>query len=110
MIRKIVSKYNLEDPAATKRDLAYWLSRAPAERLAAVDALRKLCCGNSARLQNATRILDALREFGFDSADLTEESFCTPHKVIQLGVLPVRVDLITSLTGVSWEESENSSH
>lgn len=59
-------------------------------------------CPNS---QNATRILDALREFGFDSADLTEEDFYTPHKVVQLGVPPVRVDLITSLTGVSWEEA-----
>lgn len=49
--------------------------------------------------------MDALREFGFDSADLNEKDFCTPHKVIQLGVPPVRVDLTTSLTGVSWEEA-----
>ena len=55
--------------------------------------------------QNAARILDALGEFGFDSVDLTEEDFCTPHRVVQLGVSPVRVDLITSLTGVSWEEA-----
>ena len=54
--------------------------------------------------QNAARILNALNEFGFGSAGLTEEDFSTPHKVVQLGAPPVRVDLITSLTGVSWEE------
>ncbi len=55
--------------------------------------------------QNAARILDALNEFGFGSAGLTEEDFSTPRKVIQLGAPPVRVDLITSLTGVTWEEA-----
>lgn len=55
--------------------------------------------------QNAARILDALNEFGFGSVGLTEEDFSTPHKVVQLGAPPIRVDLITSLTGVSWEEA-----
>ena len=55
--------------------------------------------------QNAGRILEALNEFGFGLAGLTETDFSTPHKVVQLGVPPVRVDLITSLTGVSWEEA-----
>lgn len=55
-------------------------------------------------LGNASRVLETLKEFGFGSADLTEEDFFTPDKVVQLGVPPVRVDFITSLTGVSWEE------
>ena len=57
------------------------------------------------RSQNAARILKALNEFGFGSLGLTEEDFSTPHTVVQLGSPPVRVDLITSLTGVSWEEA-----
>ncbi len=61
MIQKIVSKHDLEDPAAAKRDLAYWLSRPPAERLAAVDALRKLYRGNSARLQRVARVVEQTR-------------------------------------------------
>lgn len=55
--------------------------------------------------ENASRVLEAINEFGFGSADLTEEDFYTPNKVVQLGVPPVRVDIITSLTGVSWEEA-----
>jgi hypothetical protein len=57
MIRKIVKKYDLEDPESAKRDLAYWLSRPPAERLAAVDAFREFFYGSSARLQRVARII-----------------------------------------------------
>jgi hypothetical protein len=52
---------------------------------------------------NAKRILEALAEFGFGSLNLTEADFATPGNVVQFGVPPVRVDIITSLTGMSWE-------
>ena len=55
--------------------------------------------------QNARRIMAALNEFGFGSVGLAEGDFESPDKVVQLGVPPVRVDIITSLTGVSWEEA-----
>ena len=55
--------------------------------------------------ENARRILKALDEFGFKSVGLTLEDFQSADKVVQLGVPPVRVDIITSLTGVSWEEA-----
>jgi hypothetical protein len=54
---------------------------------------------------NAQRILAALDEFGFGSVELTAADFQKPENVIQLGVPPVRVDIITSLTGVSWEDA-----
>ncbi len=55
--------------------------------------------------ENSHRILTALGEFGFKSVDLTTADFLHPEKVVQLGVPPVRVDILTSLTGVSWEEA-----
>lgn len=55
--------------------------------------------------ENAARIVAALDEFGFSSLDLTPADFTEPDRVVQLGVSPVRVDLLTSLTGVSWEEA-----
>ena len=58
-------------------------------------------------LENAQRILDALDEFGFSSAELTTADFDKPDKVVQLGVPPVRVDIITSLTAVSWEKASS---
>ena len=55
--------------------------------------------------ENERRILQALDDFGFGKLDLAEEDFFFPGKVVQLGVAPVRVDIVTSLTGVSWEEA-----
>lgn len=54
---------------------------------------------------NARRILGALDAFGFGSLGLTESDFGHPERTVQLGVPPVRIDLITSLTGVSWDEA-----
>jgi hypothetical protein len=54
---------------------------------------------------NARRIIAALDSFGFGSVGLTAEDFEEIDQVVQLGVPPVRVDLITSLTGVRWEEA-----
>jgi hypothetical protein len=54
--------------------------------------------------KNAEKILVALEESGFGSLDLTISDFQDPDKVVQLGVAPVRVDFVTSLTGLSWQE------
>ena len=61
-----------------------------------------------ADLENARRILSALEEYGFGSLGLRNEDFSSPDKIIQLGVVPVRVDIITSITGLSWEEAAAS--
>jgi hypothetical protein len=55
--------------------------------------------------ENAQRILSALNEFGFGSLGLTVGDFTSLDKVVQLGVAPVRVDIVTSITGVSWEDA-----
>jgi hypothetical protein len=55
--------------------------------------------------ENAARILDALAAFGFGSLGLKAEDFQRLGQVVQLGVPPVRIDLVTSLTGVTWEEA-----
>lgn len=56
--------------------------------------------------ENAKRILAALEEFGFGSINLSQEDFITQGNVVQLGVPPVRIDIMTSLTGVSWQEAQ----
>ncbi len=55
--------------------------------------------------ENAQKILDCLNEFGFASLGLQVADFTEPEQVIQLGVAPVRVDFLNSLTGVSWQEA-----
>jgi hypothetical protein len=58
---------------------------------------------------NAQRIIAALDQFGFMSLGLTSADFEASDRVVQLGVPPVRIDILTSLTGVSWEEASASS-
>lgn len=57
--------------------------------------------------QNADKIIAALADFGFDSLGLTIADFSSPDKVIQLGMPPVRIDIITSISGVTWEQAFN---
>lgn len=54
---------------------------------------------------NAARIIQVLDEFGFGSVGLTAADFEKEGKVVQLGFPPVRVDIITSITGVTWEQA-----
>ncbi len=54
---------------------------------------------------NAGRVLDALREFGAPLFDLAPEDLTTPETVFQIGVAPVRIDLLTSISGVAFEEA-----
>ncbi len=54
---------------------------------------------------NAQRVMDALDAFGFGNVGLKKEDFEKPDQVIQLGFPPVRIDLITSIAGVSWEQA-----
>jgi hypothetical protein len=56
-------------------------------------------------LENAQKIMKVLQKFGFGSLDLSVEDFTTKERVVQLGVPPVRVDLITSITGVDWDQA-----
>jgi hypothetical protein len=57
-------------------------------------------------LENAQRILSALADFGFGALNLTIKDFQNPDSVVQLGVPPVRIDIITSITGVTWVEAD----
>jgi hypothetical protein len=56
--------------------------------------------------KNAQRILAALNDFGFGSLNLGESDFTRQGSVVQLGVPPVRIDIITSLTGVDWDKAQ----
>ncbi len=57
---------------------------------------------------NSERIFRALIAFGFGSLDIAIEDFLHPDNIIQLGVPPVRIDLITSISGVTWKEAFTS--
>ena len=55
-------------------------------------------------IENAEKILKSVNEFGFSSFKLTKEDFTKPGNVIQLGYPPLRIDLLTEIDGVKFEE------
>jgi hypothetical protein len=54
---------------------------------------------------NAERIIDALGDFGFGDLGLAVEDFLTEDVVVQLGREPQRIDLLTFVSGVEFDEA-----
>lgn len=52
---------------------------------------------------NAEAIIAALIQFGFGSLDIDKEDFLHPDRIIQLGYPPARIDLLTTIPGVNFE-------
>ncbi len=53
--------------------------------------------------ENADRVLLSLEDFGLGDLGLDRNDFCTPGKIVQLGLPPNRIDLITSIDGVDFD-------
>ena len=58
--------------------------------------------------ENAERLSQVLDQFGFANVGLVEEDFTAADQVVQLGVEPHRMDLMTSISGVAFEEAWNT--
>ncbi|MEK6814070.1 MAG: hypothetical protein AABY65_05000 [Nitrospirota bacterium] len=54
---------------------------------------------------NAKRVIRALQVFGAPLADVSEKDFLTPGLVFQIGVAPRRIDILTSIDGVDFDEA-----
>jgi len=52
--------------------------------------------------------LQAIQEFGFGDLNLTVEDFLQKDQIVQLGVSPNRIDVMTVLSGVSFDEAWGS--
>ena len=53
--------------------------------------------------ENASWVVDALRDFGFNVPELKAELFLEPKRVIRMGHPPLRVEILTSASGVEFE-------
>jgi hypothetical protein len=56
-------------------------------------------------LRNASRVIAALRAFGAPLHDLTEADLATPGVTFQMGLPPLRIDVLTAITGVEFAEA-----
>ena len=55
--------------------------------------------------ENAAKLVDLLNNFGFAHSGFKESDFTRPEQLIQLGRAPNRIDLLTSITGVTTEQA-----
>jgi hypothetical protein len=53
---------------------------------------------------NAGKVVAVLKRFGFDVPQLSPNLFLSEGQVIRMGVPPVRLEILTSISGVSFEE------
>ena len=75
-------------PRYTK-DLDVWIERSP---------------------ENAKRLVAALVDFGFGSVGLSEADFLEQDQVIQLGKPPMRIDLLTGVSGIDFDKCYPNRH
>jgi hypothetical protein len=70
-------------PRATK-DLDIWIEASP---------------------ENASRVMDALRQFGAPLMGLSEQDLATPGIGFMMGVPPRRIDVLTHISGVEFADA-----
>lgn len=54
--------------------------------------------------KNALQLVSVLKEFEFDLPDLSPTLFQQPEQVIRMGVPPIRIEILTSISGVEFDE------
>jgi predicted nucleotidyltransferase len=69
-------------PRATQ-DLDIWIARTP---------------------ENADRMVDVLRRFGFDLPELNRDLFLKADTIVRMGVPPIRIEVATTLSGVEFSD------
>lgn len=55
--------------------------------------------------ENGEKLEKVVRDFGFASTGLKAEDFNDPDVVVQLGIEPNRIDIITKLTGIDFNSA-----
>ncbi|MEJ2306887.1 MAG: hypothetical protein P8Y62_04105 [candidate division WOR-3 bacterium] len=58
--------------------------------------------------ENIKRLINVLEKFGFKNIDIEEEDLTKKNQILQLGYEPVRLDILTSISGCSFSEIWNN--
>ena len=53
---------------------------------------------------NAAKLVDVLREFGFDDLGLSETVFLEENRITRMGYPPVRIEVTTAIPGVDFDD------
>jgi phage replication-related protein YjqB (UPF0714/DUF867 family) len=54
--------------------------------------------------KTAEKMVQALKEFGFDTPELTTELFLKKNNIVRMGIAPMRIEILNSISGVDFNE------
>ncbi|MBP6715481.1 MAG: hypothetical protein KA205_01350 [Acidobacteria bacterium] len=54
---------------------------------------------------NANKVIESLQQFGAPMGQITAADFCQPGIVFQMGLPPLRIDILTDLSGLTFSEA-----
>ena len=54
--------------------------------------------------ENAKKMTEAIKDFGMNTSDLDESIFLEPGKIIRMGYPPIRIEVLTEISGVNFEQ------
>ncbi|MGI8907644.1 MAG: nucleotidyltransferase [Candidatus Sumerlaeaceae bacterium] len=57
------------------------------------------------RIDNAAKVINTLEEFGFSDPGVTPEFLCRENQMLRMGVPPLRLELMNSVSGLRFEDS-----
>lgn len=52
--------------------------------------------------QNAVKLENVLKEFGFDLPELSKNLFLEKDKIVRMGTPPIRLEILTSISGLQF--------
>lgn len=53
--------------------------------------------------ENATKLVTVLKKFGFDLPEVDEALFIQEDKILRMGNAPIRIELLTTISGVDFQ-------
>jgi hypothetical protein len=56
-------------------------------------------------LENGSRVLEAVNAFGFPTGHLQPQDIIAADRVLEMGVEPVQIHVMSAISGVSWDEA-----
>lgn len=54
--------------------------------------------------QTAAQMVAAIKEFGFNTPQLSETLFLKQNIIVRMGVAPIRIEILTTISGVDFKE------
>jgi hypothetical protein len=54
--------------------------------------------------ENAAKMFRLVREFGFETPDLSESLFLQKGRMIRMGLEPVRIEILTEISGCEFDD------